>query len=137
MDRIGTDQSAVDRRSGLWIALSDLYVDTELDRSSLQAIARRGRSSGFTLDEMRRIDRYEVAPLLYRNLLNPAGVWEGFKAEWIVAALTARYRRRTWRLKGLLLAPLTRSATRDYWHAIESAYAELEGGATDGRQASR
>jgi len=81
-------------REPIWIALSDFYVDNELMNTELDHIADTFRESPYSLQEIRAIDRYEVFPLLQQNLLSVAGVWTGFKPEWVVTECAKREKRR-------------------------------------------
>lgn len=77
-------------REPIWVALSDLYLDTELDDFTLDHIATIIQESPYTLEEVRKIDRYEIFPLLQPNLNNIAGVWGAFESEWVVKECAQR-----------------------------------------------
>jgi hypothetical protein len=60
-------------------AISDLFLDTELQDYGYESIARQLRETGLPLDELDRIYSEEVAPAVYMNLrVLPGGVWGGF-----------------------------------------------------------
>ena len=80
----------IDRRKPVWIALSEFYLDTELQPADIEAIRLVFAQSGYTIDEIRRINYEEVAPILLDNLLSPAGVWAGFDADWLTKTIMAR-----------------------------------------------
>lgn len=63
-------------RRPVWGALSDVYLDTDVDDVYPHA-ARVLADSGYTLDELRDILCHEVHPVLHPNLLAVAGVWAG------------------------------------------------------------
>jgi hypothetical protein len=42
------------------------------------------RRSGYKIEELREIYLFEVAPVLFPNLLSIAGEWAGFDEEWLV-----------------------------------------------------
>lgn len=71
------------RRRPVWEALSDLFLDTEVDDRSIDWIAKVLVASGYSDAELEGILWNEVCPALYENLLSPAGVWEGFKVEFV------------------------------------------------------
>ena len=50
-------------------ALLDLWLDTELTDDDLQRIAGVMKSSGYSVDELRDISLFEVAPVVFPNLL--------------------------------------------------------------------
>ncbi|MBD9477783.1 hypothetical protein [Pseudoxanthomonas sp. PXM02] len=87
--------SELDIRRPLWIALSDLYLDTVPDWDRIAGHCAR---SPFSIAELRRILFDEVHPVVHANLWSVAGVWQGFDADWLVASIVARKRRPLFRL---------------------------------------
>lgn len=81
-------------RESVWLALSELWLDTELDESDFRAIAQTLAASGFTPDELEAIYRLEVAPVVWLNAWTTAGVWTGFDADWLFEACRRNQRRR-------------------------------------------
>lgn len=77
------------RRERLWIALSDLFLDTET-RWFLPYAAARAVEDGFRWSEVRQILEYELTPVLGSNLLDIAGEWAGFPEDWLLGQLRAR-----------------------------------------------
>ena len=77
------DAAEVARRKPVWSELSRLWLDTELDDGDLALIADTLARSGYTLDELERIYRREVAPVVYPNTLAVAGAWSGFDPDWL------------------------------------------------------
>lgn len=67
-----------ERRRPVWHALSDLFLDTELDEQHLAWIARILAESGYSDSELESILLREVYPVCLANLHDPAGVWSGF-----------------------------------------------------------
>ena len=94
------DETEIERRKPVWTALSDLWLDTELDESDLSYIAREMHDSGYSIEELRHIYLFEVAPAVYWNLLGFAGVWGCFDIVWlhdtILNSLRKRNRLGTW-----------------------------------------
>lgn len=70
-------------RKPLWTALSELWLDTELDPPDIQRIANVAMASGYSTEELNEIYLYEVAPVVSANLLTVAGEWAGFDEEWL------------------------------------------------------
>ena len=70
-----TEPAELKRRLPVWHALSEFYLDTELQPSDYQDIARRLRRSGYSLEALRQILEDEVAPAFAFNLLDVAGEW--------------------------------------------------------------
>ena len=83
-------------RESVWLALSELWLDTELDAADLAAIAGTLAISGLTVEELEAIYRLEVAPVVWSNAWTTAGVWDGFDPAWLSAAIAA-HRARAWR----------------------------------------
>ena len=71
-------QSEIDRRLPVWHALSELFLDTELQRQDYEAIAERLRASGYSTQQLHRILQDEVAPAFAPNLASVAGEWAGW-----------------------------------------------------------
>ena len=77
------------------VAISCLFLDTELAKGDLAALARVLKSTGLPPTELQRIYETEVAPACWRNLWAvPGGVWDGFEEEWLMSAIE-RHRLRT------------------------------------------
>ncbi len=75
-------QALIERKQ-IWLVLSQLYLDTELDTTDFDTIISTLKQTTLSLDEIKNIDLYEVFPLLQTNLLSMAGVWDGFDEEWL------------------------------------------------------
>ncbi len=108
-------------RTPIWIALSELYLDTELQDADYKTIARIIVESAYTIDEVKKINKYEVFPVLYQNLLSAAGVWNGFDKEWLVAEIIKSINKRT-QLKTLNMAAAfttQKSQFKEAWKKIE------------------
>ncbi|NJC27912.1 DUF7079 family protein [Neolewinella antarctica] len=75
-------------RHVVWTELSYFYLDTELSESVLTDIVGTLRSTGYDRREISRINRREVAPVLYGNLLSVAGIWTGFREDILIAECT-------------------------------------------------
>lgn len=82
-------------RRPIWIALSELYLDTEPDWARVARICAR---SPFAIPELRRILFDEVHPVVHRNLWSTAGVWDGFDQDWLITVMLARKRAPVFRL---------------------------------------
>lgn len=110
----------IESRKPVWSALSELWLDTELQETDLNHIASAMARSKYSLRELRAIYLYEVAPVVYPNLMTDAGEWAGFNEEWLYSEIEAKLRN-TNLLKRLLLRlkkPLMTSATERYWEVL-------------------
>ena len=82
------------RRQPVWLALSEFYLDTELQPTDFKRIRAVFDHSGYSAQEIRQIDYEEVGPLLYPNLLSVAGEWTGFAETALLASLAKRATKR-------------------------------------------
>lgn len=73
----------LDSKQKLWIALSDLFLDTDV-RLFFDHIIDEMAASGFTDEEVKCICMEEVAPALAFNLFDIAGEWCGFDQGWLI-----------------------------------------------------
>jgi hypothetical protein len=74
------------RRRAVWSALSDLWIDSEIQDHEMDYLAQILVDSGYTLAELENIYRYEVSTVVWTNLspLNSGEkVWSGFDQEWL------------------------------------------------------
>lgn len=71
------------RRRPVWEALSGLFLDSELQDYDFAFIARILAESGNSDKELQRILLDEVFPACIPNLLHPAGIWTGFRLDWL------------------------------------------------------
>ncbi len=149
------DSAEVERRRRVWVALSDLYLDTD-SRLNYVYIARVLADSNFSIEELHAILLEEIAPVLEQNLLQVAGVWDGFDEHWLVEQVLRRQgrKRRVWLLLNIeddwrVVAALTRIlrgienpearaircrawqalnllfVSKNYWHSPYAAPVEL------------
>jgi hypothetical protein len=81
-----------EERLKIWRALSDLFLDTEIDELTFNYIARSISECDLSLSEAEEILWYEVYPVLEDNLRSVAGVWEGWSDEWLLQNLPAPVR---------------------------------------------
>ena len=112
----------ISNRIPVWTALSEFYIDTELNQDDITRIKKVFIDSGQTLDDIKKIDIYEVFPLLQTNLLSPAGTWAGFDDDWLMKECIKRYRRRRffiYRLTCNFFNMFFFSMRKRYWEKIE------------------
>ena len=123
------DEAEIERRKPVWAALSDLWLDTELKDDDLRRIAGAMRRSGYGVEELREIYLFEVAPVVYPNLLSVAGEWAGFDEEWLFAQATRRARRRSPVLRALVRLGIGKRvmtfATEQHWHRLVEMMASV------------
>ena len=83
------DQAELEARRPVWIALSELFLDTDV-RIWYAAIAATLADSPYSEDELRMILDHELTPVLQANLLQVAGEWAAFDEEWLVEEAARR-----------------------------------------------
>ncbi|MFT3924493.1 MAG: hypothetical protein QM778_18285 [Myxococcales bacterium] len=108
--------SDLDRRRPVWSALSELYLDTELDGADHARIALVLQRSGYSLDQAEEILYRELHPVLIGNLLSGLGEWAGFDERWVEQRVLARGVRRG----GFALIP-GKFMVRGEWERIRAA----------------
>lgn len=84
-----------DPRHTVWVAMSDLFLDTDVRLSYVSIVATLARSP-YSLDELKQILDEEVTPVLQHNLLQVAGEWALFPEEWVIAEVSKRRGKRRW-----------------------------------------
>ena len=107
-------------REPIWLALSELWLDTELTEVDLNSIASVMAESKYSLAELRDIYLYEVAPVAYLNQLSVAGAWAGFDREWLFGRIEEEARRSgpARRFCRRMMKPLMTYATEEHWRAL-------------------
>ncbi|SMH48085.1 DUF7079 family protein [Azospirillum agricola] len=68
----------VERRMPVWLALAELFLDTELDAADHDRIRAVLAASGYAEAVLHDILRREVAPAFGPNLFAVAGIWDGW-----------------------------------------------------------
>jgi len=116
------DEVEIERRKPVWAALSELWLDTELEDDDLQRIAGVMKRSEYSINELRDIYLFEVAPVVFPNLLTVAGEWAGFDEEWLFAETTKRARRRRLCLRAMVRLGIGKLlmtfATERHWDTL-------------------
>lgn len=106
-------------REAVWLALAELWLDSDTDAATLDAIVRTLRDSGLAVAELERIFYYEVAPVVWLNAWSVAGVWAAFDPEWLGEECRRNQQRGCWH-RGkcrLLRRPMT-YACIEQWRLI-------------------
>lgn len=71
----------------LWIALSDLFLDTELSENDLICLAKKIKESLLPIEDVKEILMEEVLPVCIPNMKIVAGEWEAFNEDWLVDSI--------------------------------------------------
>jgi len=115
-------ETASKEREKVWDTLSEFYLDNEIQGGYYDYIYDVFVKSGFTMKEIRAIDKYEVFPVVFINLLSVAGEWVGFEREWLFKRCSRNFRRKNnilHRLKCIVLYLLFGGMTKEQWQEIE------------------
>lgn len=127
-------------RQAVWLALSELYLDTETDEDDYRRIAAELAASGYDLPTLESILLREVHPVAVYNMMSPVGEWSGFDPDTLYARIRARLRRPRWlRLVNpevLLPLPfvgwrLLGSYPHQQWRILEPLVAAARAGGAD------
>ncbi|MBU2863346.1 hypothetical protein KO489_05780 [Reinekea forsetii] len=120
-------QIDLNKRKPVWVALSDLFLDTDVTRY-YENIVRVCVESGYSPEEIRLIFIDEVAPAVSKNLFCVAGVWSGFDEDWLIEEIISVIRRN----KSLLgiLNKLVRNIgikhyLKEHWSVLEPRISAL------------
>jgi hypothetical protein len=126
------DEQQIQKRRPLWVALSELWLDTELSAEDLEHIGRVMADSDLTIEQLRHVYLVEVAPVVSPNLLMVAGEWAGFDEEWLCSKIMANLRDRPRRTKFWSWFPLTRwpmlYATERHWKRLVELFQRFRDG---------
>jgi hypothetical protein len=74
-------EAQIKERLPVWVALSEFFLDTELQPDDHERIARTLAASPYTESEIEGILIGEVCPILKWNMLPVAGEWACFDPE--------------------------------------------------------
>lgn len=80
----------IEARAPVWNALSELFLDTELQSEDHERIARVLAASPYSTTKLEEILRFEVTPVLKANLQSMVGEWNGFDETWMHEQMTPR-----------------------------------------------
>lgn len=118
----------IEARRPVWWALSDLFLDTELDDFAYNYIARTCVDSPYSPKECSEILWHEVYPICLGNLFSMAGVWEAFNQEWLeneIIRHVSTWRFCFWKLLRRKQPLLGRIILSD-WHEVQKRIGDME-----------
>ena len=108
-------------RAPVWEVLADFWLDTDLADFEFDYIAQVLASSPYSIEEVREIHNYEVAPAVFANLVSVAGEWAGFDKDWLNERCKkyASRRHSIWhRARIFLQLPFFGFFTDRYWRQV-------------------
>ena len=107
----------------MWHALSDIFLDTELQPNGYRWIAGVLASSGYSQVELRSIFENEVAPAFIVNLFSVAGEWTSWSEDEVRQIMLRSLGRRFSLLRGMRKR-LARPVVAEEWPKIAAMLAE-------------
>ncbi|EFY85262.1 hypothetical protein MAC_08671 [Metarhizium acridum CQMa 102] len=72
------------------ICLSTLFLDSEMTSAKIATMAQSLHRLRLPVQQLDNMLRHELFPILYPNLINPAGVWDGFDETDLIARVNDR-----------------------------------------------
>lgn len=105
-----------DERFPVWDALSEFFLDTELQEADYDRIAKTLAHSNYSISALKEILDYEVYPACKWNLCSIAGEWAGFHPDWIMERIAPRKDKRP----KLRMPRLNWWMLRDHWNEVSS-----------------
>jgi hypothetical protein len=87
-------EAQIDERLPVWEALSELFLDTELQPDDYERIARILAASSYKESEIEGILIGEVCPTCKWNMMTVAGEWAGFDRDWLREKVSPRLGKR-------------------------------------------
>ena len=112
----------IENRKVIWNALSEFYLDTELQESDYNRIAEILVASELDIHELKAIDLYEVFPVLKGNILSVAGEWNGFDEKWLIENCNRSFERKKrsiFRIKVRIYNGFLGGMRKSHWDEIE------------------
>jgi len=89
------DQGAkIEERKPIWSALSELFLDTNLEAPDIERISKRLAESPYPTQKIEEILRFEVTPPLKWNMMVVAGEWAGFDDDFLCERISPRIDRK-------------------------------------------
>ena len=110
------ESAVIDDRLPVWEALSDFFLDTELDETDHQRISEVLASSPYSIQDIEDILRFEVYPVLIWNLRCVAGEWAGFDRDWLKGQIEPRLGKRP----KIRLPILQWGMVRRHWNRVST-----------------
>jgi len=107
----------IESKLPLWVAFSELFLDTEITETEHRYIARVIAESSFSPEEVVHILWLEVFPALCDNLRSVAGEWAGFDEQWLVDRITGVINGTAWRygFGGIIFVNQVITITEEEW----------------------
>jgi hypothetical protein len=110
------ESAVIDDRLPVWEALSEFFLDTELEENDYQRISEVLATSPYSIQDIEDILRFEVYPVLIWNLRSVAGEWAGFDRDWLQEQIEPRLKKRP----KFRMPMLPWGMIRDHWKHVST-----------------
>lgn len=111
------------RRRWTWQAISDLFLDDEINETTLAYIAQVVAECGYSDKELDAIYRREVAPAVAFNYFVDGPLWGYWDSVWLEEQILRPRRIRYW-FDRLIVAPLPLWLLRHEWKHVKQLLRE-------------
>jgi hypothetical protein len=112
-------EARIEERMPVWSALSELFLDTELQPHDIERISNQLAESTYTTERIEEILRIEVTPPLKWNRMVVAGEWAFFDEDFLRERISPRIDR-----KPFLRFPVIGFIQQD-WRKIQARIKEI------------
>jgi hypothetical protein len=106
----------IENRRPVWLALSELFLDTEMQPFTHSYIARTISESPYSLRDADKILFREVYPACIVNFHGVTGEWAGFREDWLESRII-HYVERSWCIARYIQP--RRWMIRDDWNRVK------------------
>lgn len=107
-------------RLPVWTALSELYLDTEIQEADIRRIAAILNRSPYNRQDLNAILQNEVAPAFSANLMSVAGEWTPWSENEVQVIVESWLEKKSGSLFMLLAANLHPKIIPDEWAQINA-----------------
>ena len=119
-------EKQIEDRLPIWEALSEFFLDTELQMDDHERIAQILAATAYTEEEIEGILIGEVYPVCRWNILSVAGEWAGFHPDWLKEKISPRFGKRP-RFRSLFILRHVWMYAR-HWNKVKARIAEIRTG---------
>jgi len=122
-------QTKTKNRQRLWKAMSEFYLDTELQNYDYRSIVEVLLESNKSIKELMEIDKYEVFPVLKYNLISVSGTWAAFDMNWLFEECTKNYHQKNklyFRIKTKINMLFIKYDNKEHWKIIKKMIKEKQ-----------
>ncbi len=111
------DKPDLNERKKVWLALSDLFLDTDITLF-YESIATVCAESPYSLSELKAILETEVASVCGGNLSCIAGEWAGLDEAWLINSILERTYNKGTSAIGVLARLTVKGYLKEHWDVL-------------------